>query len=96
MADQVLVQVGQAETATPPGLLIVGSTENQGQRGTVVAVGPGRWNAKGHKRIPLEVTQGDPILYHTHRGIELVYEGGHYAFLSARDVLAIVAMHCAE
>ena len=61
------------------------------QEGTVVAVGPGRWDEDGDKRIPLDVKEGDVVIYSKYGGTEIKYAGQEYLILSARDVLAVVA-----
>ena len=53
-------------------------------------VGPGRWDEDGEKRIPLDVSVGDTVLYSKYGGTEVKYSGEEYLILSARDVLAVV------
>ena len=60
------------------------------QEGTVVAVGPGRWDEDGEKRIPLDVSEGDTVIYSKYGGTEIKYNSEEYLILSARDVLAVV------
>jgi chaperonin GroES len=57
----------------------------------VVAVGPGRWDDGGAKRIPLDVSAGDTVIYSKYGGTEIKYDGEEYLILSARDVLAVVS-----
>ncbi|MGA8127494.1 MAG: co-chaperone GroES, partial [Mycobacterium sp.] len=54
------------------------------------AVGPGRWDEDGSKRIPLDVSKGDTVIYSKYGGTEIKYNGEEYLILSARDVLAVV------
>ncbi len=63
------------------------------QEGTVVAVGPpGRWDEDGEKRIPpLDVSEGDTVIYSKYGGTEIKYNNEEYLILSARDVLAVVS-----
>ena len=58
--------------------------------GEIVAVGPGRWDEDGEKRIPLDVAEGDTVIYSKYGGTEIKYNGEEYLILSARDVLAVV------
>jgi chaperonin GroES len=53
-------------------------------------VGPGNWDEDGDKRIPLDVSEGDIVLYSKYGGTEVKYGGEEYLVLSARDVLAII------
>src|SRR5882757_4213723 len=55
LEDKILVQANEAETTTASGLVIPDTAKEKPQEGTVVAVGPGRWDEDGDKRIPLDV-----------------------------------------
>ena len=56
----------------------------------MLAVGEGRWDDEGKKRIPLDVKVGDTVLYSKYGGTEVKYNGEEYLILSGRDVLAIL------
>jgi chaperonin GroES len=90
LEDKILVQANEAETTTASGLVIPDTAKEKPQEGTVVAVGPGRWDEDGDKRIPLDVKEGDVVIYSKYGGTEIKYAGEEYLILSARDVLAIV------
>ena len=61
LEDKILVQANEAETTTASGLVIPDTAKEKPQEGTVVAVGPGRWDDEGEKRIPLDVSEGDTV-----------------------------------
>ncbi len=90
LEDKILVQVIEAETTTASGLVIPDSAKEKPLEGTVVAVGPGRWDEDGKSRIPLDVKEGDVVLYSQYGGTEIKYEGEEYLILSSRDLLAVV------
>jgi len=90
LEDKILVQANEAETTTASGLVIPDTAKEKPQEGTVVAVGPGRWDEDGEKRIPLDVSEGDTVIYSKYGGTEIKYNGEEYLILSARDVLAVV------
>ncbi|BBY17429.1 hypothetical protein MLIT_30210 [Mycolicibacterium litorale] len=90
LEDKILVQANEAETTTASGLVIPDTAKEKPQEGTVVAVGPGRWDDEGEKRIPLDVSEGDTVIYSKYGGTEIKYNGEEYLILSARDVLAVV------
>jgi chaperonin GroES len=90
LEDKILVQANEAETTTASGLVIPDTAKEKPQEGTVVAVGPGRWDEDGDKRIPLDVSEGDVVIYSKYGGTEIKYGGEEYLILSARDVLAVV------
>ena len=89
LEDKILVQANEAETTTASGLVIPDTAKEKPQEGTVVAVGPGRFDEDG-KRIPLDVAEGDVVIYRKYGGTEIKYNGEEYLILSARDVLAKV------
>jgi chaperonin GroES len=91
LEDKILVQANEAETTTASGLVIPDTAKEKPQEGKVVAVGPGRWDDDGSKRIPLDVSKGDTVIYSKYGGTEIKYNGEEYLILSARDVLAIVS-----
>ena len=91
LEDKILVQANEAETTTASGLVIPDTAKEKPQEGTVVAVGPGRWDEDGDKRIPLDVSKGDVVIYSKYGGTEIKYNGEEYLILSARDVLAVVS-----
>ena len=88
--DRVVVQRIDAEAKTKGGIIIPDTAKEKPQEGTVVAVGPGRWDDDGSKRIPLDVSKGDTVIYSKYGGTEIKYNGEEYLILSARDVLAVV------
>lgn len=91
LGDRVVVQAAQAEEQTKSGLYIPDSAKEKPQKGSVIAVGDGRWDEDGSKRIPLDVKEGDTILYSKYGGTEIKLEGEDFLILSERDILAIIA-----
>lgn len=90
LEDKILVQANEAETTTASGIVIPDTAKEKPQEGTVVAVGPGRFNEKGD-RVPIDVAKGDTVIYSKYGGTEIKYAGEEYLILSARDVLAVVS-----
>jgi chaperonin GroES len=90
LEDRVVVQANEAETTTASGIVIPDTAKEKPQEGTVVAVGAGRWDEDGEKRIPLDVKVGDTVLYSKYGGTEVKYAGEEYLILSARDLLAVI------
>ncbi len=88
LEDRIVVQANEAETTTASGIVIPDTAKEKPQEGTVIAVGPGRW--EDGKRIPLDVKVGDTVVYSKYGGTELKYGADEYLVLSARDVLAII------
>lgn len=90
LEDRILVKANEAETTTASGLVIPDTAKEKPQEGTVIAVGPGRWDEDGDKRIPVDVSEGDVVVYSKYGGTEISYQGQDFLILSARDVLAVV------
>ena len=90
LEDRIVVQTLEAEQTTASGLVIADTAKEKPQEGKVLAVGPGRVDDSG-KRIPVDVAEGDVVIYSKYGGTEIKYQGEEYLILSARDVLAVVA-----
>ena len=90
LEDRIVVQTLEAEQTTASGLVIPDTAKEKPQEGKVLAVGPGRFDEDGGKRIPLDVQVGDTVLYSKYGGTEVKYGGEEYLILSARVVLAII------
>jgi chaperonin GroES len=90
LEDRIVVKPLDAEQTTASGLVIPDTAKEKPQEGEVLAVGPGRFDDDGEKRIPLDVKVGDTVLYSKYGGTEVKYSGEEYLILSARDVLAVI------
>ena len=90
LEDRIVVKPLDAEQTTASGLVIPDTAKEKPQEGEVLAVGPGRFDDDGDKRIPLDVKVGDTVLYSKYGGTEVKYSGEEFLILSARDVLAII------
>jgi chaperonin GroES len=78
------VEPAAAETTTASGIIIPDTAQEKPQKGTVVAVGPGK------KDEPMTVSVGDTVLYGKYSGTEFKYEGGEYLIMREADIMAIV------
>ena len=90
LEDRIVVQPGEGEQVTASGIVIPDTAKEKPQEGLVLAVGEGRWDDEGKKRIPLDVKVGDTVLYSKYGGTEVKYNGEEYLILSGRDVLAVL------
>ena len=90
LEDRIVVRALDAEQTTASGLVIPDTAKEKPQEGEVLAVGPGRIDDNG-KRVPLDVSVGDKVIYSKYGGTEVKYAGEEYLILSARDVLAVVS-----
>ena len=88
LEDRIVVQASEGDQTTASGLVIPDTAKEKPQEGTVLAVGPGRF--EDGARVPLDVKVGDKVLYSKYGGTEVKYAGEEYLVLSARDVLAVI------
>ena len=95
LEDRIVVQTAEAEQTTASGLVIPDTAKEKPQEGKVVAVGPGRIDDSGN-RVPVDVAEGDVVIYSKYGGTEVSYAGEDYLILSARDVLAVVTKCAVE
>jgi chaperonin GroES len=89
LEDRIVVRPLEAEQTTASGLVIPDTAKEKPQEGEVLAVGAGRFDDNG-KRVPVDVSVGDRVLYSKYGGTEVKYNGEEYLVLSARDVLAVI------
>ncbi|MBE0476490.1 MAG: co-chaperone GroES [Coriobacteriia bacterium] len=88
LGDRVVVKPAEAEEQTKSGLFIPDTAKEKPQKGSVVAVGEGRYEEG--KRIPMDVKEGDVVIYRKYGGTEIKIEGEDYMILEERDILAVV------
>ncbi len=91
LGDRVIVKALEEEETTASGIVLPDTAKEKPQRGKVVAVGEGKWDEDGDKRIPLDVAEGDEVLYSKYGGTEIVIDGEDLLVLRESDVLAKVA-----
>ena len=89
LEDRIVVQASEGDQTTASGLVIPDTAKEKPQEGSVVAVGPGRF--EDGARVPLDVAEGDEVIYSKYGGTEVKVEGQEYLILSARDVLAVLS-----
>jgi chaperonin GroES len=89
LGDRVIVSALEQEEVTASGIVLPDTAKEKPQRGRVLAVGDGRW-VEG-ERVPLEVAEGDEVIYSKYGGTEVKLEGEEVLILSEHDILAKVA-----
>jgi chaperonin GroES len=91
LGDRLIVKAIEEEETTASGIVLPDTAKEKPQRGKVLAVGDGKWDEDGEKRIPLDVSAGDEVLYSKYGGTEIQVEGDDLLVLRESDVLAKVA-----
>ncbi len=84
LADRVLIEAAAAEEKTAGGIIIPDTAKEKPQKGTVVAVGPGK------KDEPMTVKVGDKVLYGKYAGTEITIDGDNYLIMRESDIVAII------
>ncbi|MBK8112321.1 MAG: co-chaperone GroES [Saprospiraceae bacterium] len=82
--DRVVSKPAPADQKTSGGIIIPDNAKEKPQRGTVIAVGPGKENHK------MTVKKGDTVLYGKYAGQEINYKGDDYLIMREDDILVII------
>lgn len=89
LADRVVIKVLEREEKTKSGIVLPDTAKEKPQEGKVVAVGSGKVLDNG-QRVPLDVKEGDKVIFSKYAGTEVKVDGQEYLIVSERDILAIV------
>jgi len=87
--DGVLVKQNEAEEVTSGGIVLPDTAREKQQRGTVMAIGPGRLLDDG-KRGKIRVKKGDEIFYSKYAGTELKLDDQEVVIIKEKDILAVI------
>lgn len=93
LSDRVVVRPLSPEemgTTTASGIIIPDTAKEKPEQGTVVAVGPGKWNEDGDGRIPVGVSVGDRVMFSKYGFDEIKVKGVTYYVIGEASVLAII------
>ncbi len=88
LGDRVVILPREDAEEMRGGLYIPDTAKEKPQQGEVVAVGPGRFE-KG-ERVPMELAQGQTVLYGKYSGTEVTFDNEQYLILKESDVLAVI------
>ncbi len=89
MDDRVLIEPCEASEVTSGGIILPDAAREKPQRGTVVAMGPGKMLDSGN-RGELSVSLGDEVFYGKYAGTEVDFGTEQYVVIRESDILAIV------
>jgi chaperonin GroES len=85
--DRVLVRPNAAEEKTAGGIIIPDTAKEKPQKGTVVAVGKGKYAEQTGNLIPVQVKEGDTVMYGKYGGTEVTIDGEDYLIMRSSDIL---------
>src|SRR5271154_1283318 len=86
--DRIVVEAAAKEEVSAGGIILPDSAQEKPQRGTVLAVGPGKRLDSG-QLAPVDVKVGEVVLYGKYSGTEGTVDGKDYVILRADDILAV-------
>jgi chaperonin GroES len=89
LGDRLVVEPIEREERTASGIILPETAKEKPQEGKVLAAGPGRTDDDG-KRIAMDVSVGDSVLYAKYAGTEVKINDKKLLILKESDVLAIV------
>jgi chaperonin GroES len=91
LGDRLIVKAVEEDETTASGIVLPDTAKEKPQRGKVLSVGEGKLSEETGKRIPLDVSEGDEVLYSKYGGTEITVDGEDLLVLRESDVLAKVA-----
>ena len=91
LGDRLIVQAVEEEETTASGIVLPDTAKEKPQKGKVMAVGDGKLSEETGKRVPIDVNEGDEVLYSKYGGTEITIDGEDLLVLRESDVLAKVA-----
>ena len=88
--DRVLVKPNAAEEKTAGGIIIPDTAKEKPQKGTVIAVGKGKYAEQTGNLIPLQIKAGDTVMYGKYGGTEINIDGEEHLIMREEDILGII------
>jgi chaperonin GroES len=88
LGNRLVVRPDEQEEITAGGIVLPETAKEKPQKGTVLAAGPGEYDDKGN-RIPMDVKEGDKVLFAKYAGTEIKMDGDKLLILRESDILAI-------
>lgn len=89
LGDRVVVKPTPREEMTKSGIVLPDTAKEKPQEGSVLAVGTGKLLDSG-ERVPMDLKEGDKVLFAKYAGTEFKLDGEEVLILSERDVLAVL------
>ena len=87
--DRVIVKRIEEEAKTKGGIIIPDTAKEKPVEGKVLAVGKGKVLEDG-KRAPMEVKEGDRVLFGKYAGTEIKIDGVEHLFMKEDDILGVL------
>lgn len=88
LGDRVVLQKKKADETTKSGILLPDSAKEKPQEAVVMAVGPGKY--EDGKNVPVQIKEGDVVIYSKYAGTEIKVGDEEYTIVSESDIIAKV------
>jgi len=89
LGERVVIEVEEGDMKTASGIVLPDTAKEKPQKGKVVAVGTGKLLDNG-QRAPMEVKEGDNIIFSKYSGTEVKVDDKDYLVVRESDILAIL------
>ena len=93
LGDRVIVRPltdKELGTVSASGIIIPDTAKKEKpEQGIVIAVGPGKWDEDGEKRIPMEVKEGDRVVFSKYGFDEVKFDNKEYFIVAESSILGI-------
>ncbi len=89
LGDRVIISPIEPKEVVKGGIIIPDSAKEKPMQGKVVAAGPGALNKKG-ERLPMDVKEGDVVLYGKYSGTEVKLDDEKYIIMHQEEILGIL------
>jgi chaperonin GroES len=92
IGDRIIVRRESSDAKSAGGIILPDTAQKKPQRGTILAVGPGKVNKKTGQRQPMQLKAGDKVLFTSWAGDEFKdrKEAGEVLVMHEEDVLAVI------
>ena len=87
--DRVIIRRVDENTTTTGGIIIPDSAKEKPQEGEVIAAGAGKYKEDG-TRQPLDVKEGDRVLFGKYSGTEITLDGEEFLMMREDEILGII------
>ena len=90
LGSRVVIKALEREEMTKSGIVLPDTAKEKPQEGKVLSVGPGDRHPDTGQRIPVELKEGDRVLFQKYAGTEFKLDEEELLILSEKDVLAVI------
>jgi chaperonin GroES len=90
LGSRVVIKALEREEMTKSGIVLPDTAKEKPQEGKVLSVGPGDRHPDTGQRIPVELKEGDRVLFQKYAGTEFKLDDEELLILSEKDVLAVI------